>query len=77
LISRKKEELIYDNSNVVSYNYVKEINFDQINYAFECIISLINNITQPVIKKLWKTPFKLNSLLNKYSSLYSGEYLLK
>jgi hypothetical protein len=69
LISRKKEELVYESSKVINYKYMKEINFDQISYAFDCIMSLINNIPSPLVKKLWKTPLKLVHLLNKCESL--------
>ncbi|ORX53715.1 hypothetical protein BCR36DRAFT_348582 [Piromyces finnis] len=69
LITRKGEELEYENSKITNYKYVKEINFDQVNYAFECIITLITSLSQIYVKKLWKTPVKLVSLLNKWDIL--------
>jgi len=73
LITRKIEELEYENSSVNNYKYVKEINFDQINYAFECIIALITGLSQTYVKRLWKTPIKCESLLSKWNYL-SKEY---
>jgi len=72
LITRKIEELEYENSSVNNYKYVKEINFDQINYAFECIIALITGLSQTYVKRLWKTPIKCESLLSKWNYLSKG-----
>ncbi|ORY72513.1 hypothetical protein LY90DRAFT_667102, partial [Neocallimastix californiae] len=70
VISRNKEELIYESSKIINYKYIKEINYDQIIYAFDCILSLINNLNTSIMKKLWKTPLKVDYLLSKCERLF-------